>query len=933
MRIPKATYRIQFNPSFGFKAAKAIASYLADLGISDIYASPILRARKGSTHGYDVVDFSRLNPELGSMSEFEELTGVLKEHKMGWLQDIVPNHMAYDYENWMLMDVLENGTNSEYVDFFDIDWNHPYESLRGRLLAPFLGKFYAESLESGEIKLHYDRDGFSVHYYHLVLPLKIESYIHLLTYKLNNLRKKLGGDYPDFVKLLGVLYALRTLPSEGQEDEWCDQVKFIKRTLWGLYQTNREIRGFMDGNVDAYNGGRGDPERYQLLDSLLGEQLFRLSYWKVATEEINYRRFFNINELVSLRIEDDDVFERSLSLVFSLIQEGRVTGLRIDHIDGLYDPTRFLRRIREKAEDLYLIVEKICDPREDLPTFWPVQGTTGYDFLNYVNGLLCKKENEKHFSKIYSAFTGFRTIYDDLVSDKKRLIMGKHMAGDIDNLARLLKNISSRDRYGSDITIYGLKRALVEMMAHFPVYRTYVNDETFRKADHDYIRAAANRSQESNPGLLNELRFIERFLLRRWSDDRSDEEESRWLQFMMRFQQFTGPLMAKGFEDTTLYVYNRLLSLNEVGGAPETFGMSLDAFHQFCTHRASNWPHSMNATSTHDTKRGEDVRARINVLSEIPREWEKHIRSWSAINRKRKKRLGGLPAPDKNDEYFLYQTLIGSWPFSKRGYAPFVERIKDYLIKAVREAKLHTAWLKPDTDYEEALLSFIEEILDPNANQVFLDDFVPFSRKIAHYAIFNSLSQTLIKITAPGVPDFYQGAELWDLNLVDPDNRRPVDFDKRRRYLQQIRERTRSDVLNLIHELLRDKRDGRIKLFLIHQLLKIRDAHPQIFQNGDYVPLEVAGAFSDHIMAFARNYENRWALAVAPRFLTSVIREGEDPLGPAVWSDTSVLIPPRFPRAWRDVITNQPLEFENHLFLGDALRYFPTSMLFGEDMA
>jgi (1->4)-alpha-D-glucan 1-alpha-D-glucosylmutase len=931
MHIPAASYRIQFNPRFGFREAREIVSYLAELGISHLYASPIFKARKGSPHGYDVVDPNQLNPQLGTASDFEQLIREVKAHGMGWMQDIVPNHMAFDYENRMLADVLENGESSQYFGFFDIEWDHPYESIKGRVLAPFLGGFYGQSLEGGEIKLRYTKDGFSLGYYGQVLPLRLESYVHLLTYQLNDLKKKLGPDHPDYLKLLGVLYVLKTLPSREEVSERYDQIRFVKTTLWELYTKNRDIRQFIRENVKTFNGKKGNPESFNLLNDLLSEQLFRLSFWKVATEEINYRRFFNINELLSLRVEDEDVFNHTHSLIFKLIQEGKITGLRIDHIDGLYDPTHYLRKIRKKAGELYIIVEKILDLEEELPSLWPVQGTTGYDFMNYANGLFCKRGHEREFNKIYAGFTTLKPPYDELVCEKKRLILGKHMAGDVDNLAHLMKAISSRDRHGSDITIYGLKRALVEVMAQFPVYRTYIGNGGSRETDYSYIKTAIEKAKGSGPGLLNELQFIERFLLLDFGDYLSEEEKNLWIQFVMRFQQFTGPLMAKGFEDTTLYVYNRLLSLNEVGGNPNKFGVSVGEFHRFVEARASLWPHSMNATSTHDTKRGEDTRARINVLSEIPKEWERNIRTWDKINRKKKRKVYGRAVPDRNDEYFLYQTLIGAFPFDEDDHDQFVERMKEYTIKAVREAKVHTAWLKPDTDYEDAFVSFVEGILTPVEGNPFLEVFLPFQSKVSHFGIFNSLSQTLIKITTPGVPDFYQGTELWDLNLVDPDNRRPVDFVERRTYLGKIQEKAGEDILKLIEELLRTRGDGRIKLFLIHRALKARNEHYEVFGKGAYVPLEVVGRFRDHIIAFARTYEGKWAVTIVPRFLTALIDKGDYPLGQKVWDDTHILLPEAIGRRWRNMITNQYVGSEDKLIIGEVLEHFPVALLTREE--
>lgn len=946
-RMPIATYRLQFHQGFGFKGAGEIVEYLSKVGVSDVYASPIFKAKKESPHGYDVVNPNELNPELGTVEEFEELIKELKDRGIGWLQDIVPNHMAYDNQNRLLMDILENGETSEYFNFFDIEWNHPYEGLRGKLLAPFLGRLYGECLEDGEIVLKYESDGFSITYYDLELPLKLESYIIIITHRLNTLKKRLGEDSPDFINLLAILYSLKNLPAsrEGINERY-DLIRFIKRMLWQLYIKNQEINSFIDENIEFFNGKKGNPESFNLLHSLLSEQNFRLSFWKVANEEINYRRFFNINQLISLRIEDDNVFNHAHSLTFKLVKERIFTGLRIDHIDGLYDPTNYLKRLRDKTGDIYIIVEKILELDEELPQFWPVHGTTGYDFLNYVNGIFCDRNNEKTFDRIYSGFTGLKILYEDLVAEKKRLIIGKYMAGDIENLAHIMKRISSRHRHGIDITLYGLRRALVEVIALFPVYRTYVNEDVLSERDTFYIKEAVKKAMHTNPGLFNELDFIEQFLLVKFGEYLSEDEKRQCIDFIMRFQQVTGPFMAKGFEDTTLYVYNRLLSLNEVGGSPDKFGISLEEFHYFNRSMAKLWPYSMNATSTHDVKRGEDVRARINVLSEIPKEWGATIKRWSGLNEKKKRVVNGKRIPDRNDEYFLYQTLIGAFPFyekvsQKRSlsidttdydeYPEFVERIKNYIIKAVREAKVHTAWLKPDTDYEEAFISFVDEILEPSEKNKFLKEFLVVQKKVAHYGIFNSLSQALIKITSPGVPDFYQGTELWDLNLVDPDNRRPIDFEKRKRFISEIMEKEEGDILNLIGELISTEEDGRIKLYLIYKALKTRNERKELFDNGDYFPLEVRGKHSEHAIAFARKKEKNWTITLAPRLLTYLVKEDEYPHGENVWGDTQIVIPEDASlSSWRDVFTNRVIKTEKTLPIGEVLKHFPVSLLICE---
>jgi (1->4)-alpha-D-glucan 1-alpha-D-glucosylmutase len=585
--------------------------------------------------------------------------------------------------------------------------------------------------------------------------------------------------------------------------------------------------------------------------------------------------------------------------------------------------------VRGRAPTTYIVVEKILNLNEDLPASWPVQGTTGYDFTNYVNELFCQKENERAFGRIYAGVTGLKNSYEDVVRDNKKLIIQEDLASDVHNLAQLLKNISSRDRHGSDITLTALQRALTEVLAVFPVYRTYISQVVVSDDDRKYILAAVHRARANFPALLHGFTFVRRFLLLDFPDYVSEEEKQDWLHFAMRFQQFSGPVMAKGVEDTTHYVYNRLLSLNEVGGRPGHFGCSLEEFHHFNTRKKDLWPDSLNATSTHDTKRGEDARARINVLSEMPDEWQKKLRTWIKINRGKKKRLQGSAVPDRNDEYFLYQTLIGAWPFSDAEYPEFIERIRGYIVKAVREAKVHTAWLKPDTEYENAYISFAEKILARSKANTFLKELIPFCRRVSHYGILNSLSQTLIKITSPGVPDFYQGSELWDLSLVDPDNRRPVDFEKRRAMLAGIREQD-ADIGRLVQDLLSTREDGRIKLFLIYRALKARKANREIFRSGAYLPIESAGRFRGHVIAFTWRYRRQWALVIAPRFLSHLVQEGDLPLGRQVWQDTEVIMPNGAPAAWRNVITNEVLSAGKALFVGDILLSFPVAFLLGE---
>lgn len=929
MRIPVATYRIQFNPNFDFEAAKKIVPYLQELGVSDIYASPIFNARTGSTHGYDVVDPNQINPELGSQETFDELIKEIQDRYMGWVQDIVPNHMAYDSENKLLMDVLEHGPDSEYFDYFEIDWDQSYEDIKGRVLAPLLGDFYGNCLENGELKLAYDEFGLSVNYYNLKFPLRIESYATLISYKIDTLSQTLGNRHPDVIKLLGVLYILKNIPTETSSQQRRDQAEFVKKLLWEIYQDNPEIQKFIDENIDFFNGEQGKTESFNLMDRLLSDQFFRLSFWKVGAEELNYRRFFTVNELICIRVEDYKVFQRTHDLIGELVKSGKFTGLRIDHIDGLYNPVQYLRWLREKTGDIYIVVEKILELDEKLPPNWPIQGTSGYEFLNYVNGLFCQSKNEERFNHIYAKMTGLTRPYNDLLVAKKRLIADKNLAGDADNLAQLLKEVCGDYRYGRDFTLAGLKTAIMEFLVRFPVYRTYINQEGVGEDDRAYVQQAIREAKVKLPELLNELNLIEKFLFLDYDEFLSEENQRLWLRFVMKLQQFSGPLTAKGIEDTLFYVYYRFLALNEVGGSPNHFGISQEKFHEFNQDRLSSWPDAMNATATHDTKRGEDVRSRLNVISELPDEWEQRVEVWSNLNFVHKTQIDSKVTPDHNDEYFLYQTLVGSFPFLKEEYPEYVQRIKDYVVKAVREAKVHTAWLRPDTDYENGFVNFVEKILDFSEDNKFWQEFRPFQEKVAFYGVFNSLSQTLLKLMSPGLPDIYQGTELWDLSLVDPDNRRPVDFDGRLSYLQEIKRRSRTGMENLIDDLMATWEDGRLKLFLIARVLQARQEYLDMFQKGTYEPVAVMGQYSDRIIAFARSHGKQTAIIIAPRFLTKVIEPPQFPLGD-VWGDTAITLPKNSGSSWYEAIADHTISGNENIYLSQILQYFPVGLLINQ---
>jgi (1->4)-alpha-D-glucan 1-alpha-D-glucosylmutase len=925
MNVPKATYRIQFSRDFGFRNAEALVPYLSDLGISHLYASPIFKARKGSSHGYDITDPNTLNPELGTLREFESLMQTVGCSGMGWIQDIVPNHMAYDPRNDVLMDVLERGPGSSCRKFFDIDWESPCEGLGGRVLAPFLGRPYADCLESGEIKVVMGETGLVVAYQGLRFPLRPDSYGRVLGPVPGRIPERTDGS-----GLADLRRLLRTLSDSGVEPVGTDDLQRLKHSLWSLYRADREIRRLIDGRLDEVNGLPGIPGTFDLLDEVLSGQFYRLAHWKVAAEMVNYRRFFDINHLIVVRVEEAEVYRNTHDLLERLVSRGWITGLRVDHVDGLYDPSGYLERLRQSFPGLYVVVEKILDHGEEMPRSWPVQGTTGYEFLNAVNGLFVKKENEGAIDRLYRRFTGWTGTYGELLAEKKELVLERLFEADLKRLTRLTERVAHGTRRGRDLTAGRLRESLVRILEAFPVYRTYVALSVIRDADVRYIRGALEQARRRMPGHREEIDFIGALLLNERHGHPDAPLSNNAMEWRMRFQQITAPLTAKGFEDTLLYVFNRLMSLNEVGGSPDRFGYSPEEFHDFLRERNRRWPHGLNATATHDTKRGEDHRARISVLSEIPGSWTRQIRHWSRLNRRKKSINGGDPAPDRNLEYLIYQTLVGALP--PEGVTPsFRERMKNYVVKAAREARVHTSWTDPDEGYEAACLRFLESILNPGEGTRFIDALERFHARVAWYGMLNALSQALVKIASPGVPDFYQGTELWDFSLVDPDNRRPVDFDLRRRVLAEIRERFDEDPASLVDELLRTMGDGRVKMFLIWRALAARRDCAGLFRDGELVPLAARGRYRKHVIAFARCSGTAWALAVAPRLLARLVKKGDLPLGAAVWEDTATGRLEGMPAVWKDALTGEEKRFEGNFPLGELLARFPAALLLGNE--
>ena len=966
MRIPTATYRVQFNRSFKFSDAKAIVPYLHDLGISDCYASPVLKIPADSDNGYDVCDHSQLNPVLGSEDEFETFTSILSEHGLGLILDIVPNHMGIGAAcNAWWMDVLENGPSSSYASYFDIDWHPVNPQLENKVLLPILEDQYGNVLEEGKLRLAYEDGAFFIHYYDTKLPVGPRTYSSILGHRLDELAETLGKDNESLQELQSILTAISYLPLGTEADpekleERKREKEIIKRRIASLLQGSAQVRGAIDTALREFNGTVGDPQSFDLLDRLIEVQPYRLAFWRVAGEEINYRRFFDIDELAAIRVELPEVFQATHQLILRFLAEGKATGLRVDHPDGLWDPAAYFRQLQQSYASqrtraihdatlnpnrtqappwpLYVAAEKILSKGESLPEDWAVYGTTGYDFLNNVNGIFVEPANRDAVDKIYRDFIGRKIDFLNLINSTKKMIMLISLASEINSLSHQLDRISERNRHYRDFTLNSLTFAIREVIACLSVYRTYNNATTGAVSERDqkYIAAAVEEAKKRNPRTARALfDFIQDTLLLRNLNHFRAEDRRQVIDFVMELQQLTGPVMAKAVEDTAFYAYNRLISLNEVGGDPEQFGLSLEAFHRQNADRQRHWPHSMLTTSTHDTKRSEDVRARINVLSEIPPEWGTALERWSRINADKKSGVDGELAPDRNDEYLFYQTLIGAWPAESctaKEFADFRERMAAYVQKAIKEAKVHTSWVNPNEAYDHAVSKFVKEVLVADPKNSFLSDFMYFHRRVAYAGMLNSLAQTLLKIASPGAPDFYQGTELWDFSLVDPDNRRPVDFGKRMKLLEELKQREKEDRPSLIQDLLTRWVDGKMKLYVTYKGLGFRRSHRSLFEAGNYIPIDAFDGTRDHICAFVRRKGKAWALVAVPRLITKLLRGERPPLGEETWGSSALVLPEDAPECWLNILTGEelkviPSEQRKLLPLASVLQSFPLALL------
>ncbi|WP_136524268.1 malto-oligosyltrehalose synthase [Geomonas ferrireducens] len=974
-RIPSATYRLQFNAGFTFADAERIVGYLHDLGVSDVYASSYLAAKEGSVHGYDVVNQTIFNKELGDEGNYQAFVDELSRHDMGHILDFVPNHMCIESsDNVWWMDVLENGMSSLCAHFFDIDWEPVKKELTGKVLLPLLGDQYGRVLEGGGLQLLFRDGAFFVQCNALQIPVEPRSYLLILQHRLDALKEKLPPEAGPLQELLSIETALQHLPLPTEQDpekmnERHREKEIIKKRLSQLCLDSPEVAELIAENVGIFNGIKGDANSFDLLDRLLRDQVYRLSYWRVATEEINYRRFFDINALAAIRMEDQAVYDLTHTLLFRLIREGKVTGVRIDHVDGLYDPVAYLQHLQKSAwmnlkersegappeegaeaireewarqydevlerdpgyKPFYAVVEKILMKGELLPEQWPVCGTTGYEFLNSVNGLFVASDVAKQFDCIYDRFVKHESDFTEIVYEKKKLVMQVSLSGEVNMLAHQLNNIAEEDRLTRDFTLNSLARAISEVIACFPVYRTYANSASVRDRDVQYIDAAVSKAKRRNPAISGSVfDFLRDVLLLRSPERASEESRRDWLYFAMRFQQITGPVMAKGLEDTAFYVYHRLISLNDVGGMPGRFGTTLEAFHGQNLERNKNFPHAMIATATHDSKRGEDVRTRIDALSEIPALWQKQVARWSRLNKRRGSLIENARVPEHNEEYLLYQTLIGAWPVGEvddAGYEAFRGRIREYMIKALREAKVNTSWVSPNGPYEDAVAGFVDAILARTPDNEFLREFLPLQRRLSRCGFFSSLSQTLLKMTSPGIPDFYQGTELIEFTLVDPDNRRQVDYGRRIEALAELKRREQEEGAPRLWSELLEREDERAKLFLIYRVLNYRREHKDVFDGGEYLPLEVKGARGRHLCAFARKAGGRVVIVAAARLVATLMpEEGSSPLGEAVWQDTVLLLPEGVGGRFRNGVNDATVEAVPH----DDQSALPLAALFAE---
>ncbi len=881
MRNPTSTYRVQLSPEFTFDALQEILDYLEEFGISTIYSAPFFQARRGSSHGYDIIDPFKISREIGRLETFRNITRRLQQKKMGWLQDIVPNHMAFDGNNVWLQDIFELGPESRYYNFFDVDWQ--YEN-RGKLMAPFLGNPLQEVLQKKELQLGYSKRGFSVNYFDHNYAASARSYSKILS---------TAGDGK---------WSEKFDKFSGEKENWQELKEFFVREVEKTPELRKEINDLLK-KVNASE---------ENLNEILDLQYFLPAHWKKTEEEINYRRFFTINDLICLSVEKKEVYESYHRFILQLCEGNLITGLRIDHIDGLFDPKGYLENLRESlGDDFYISIEKILEWDEKLPVHWPVQGTSGYGFLAAVNQVLTDGESEETFTSAYNKINPRNSEYANLVYKQKLFILKERMGGEYNNLWELAQELELLEKESKN---EHFKEALGAFLAAFPVYRIYPEEYPLRKRQGKIIETAYQNALEQNENLKEQLEVWKNVFV-----GEADKNRDNMLYFLQRCQQFTGPLAAKGAEDTSFYIFNKLISHNEVGDSPENFGLNVSGFHERMRKRMEDFPLSINATSTHDTKRGEDARMRINVLSELGEEWFEKVKEWKEIGTSIREKG---TAPDANEEYFIFQMLIGAWPFKGEPGEEFVDRSTAYLQKVLREAKENSSWAAPDEEYENRVYDYLKSLLKKGK---FRSSFLDFQERIKGYGALKSLSQSVLKITAPGIPDIYQGSECWDLSYVDPDNRRPVDYTYRKNVLSEIKAFSSESIKEELKGLKLNFFNGKIKMYCIHRALQVRNSFKEVFEVGEYIPLEVSGKYLETVLAFARKQGDKYVLVIVPVLVTGLFDHDLN-LKNSVGEEEILKLPEGFPQEWKNAFSEEIFDIKQ-FSAGDLFEHFPVALL------
>lgn len=828
--------------------------------------------------------------------------------------------MAATLENPYWVDILENGQASIYSHYFDINWNPIFGPTENKILLPVLGKPFGETLENKEIKILLKDGKFYINYYDNNFPVETKSYAQILRYGIENF-KNLNNEL--LKKILLLIDKINSLPPHTETNiekklERNNVAIEIKNSLKELYKNSEPFKDFIKYTINQFSGNKDDINSFIPLEHLLLSQPYQLVFWQAGLKEINFRRFFDVSELIGVKVENEDVMKDTHKLLFELVEKYNINGFRIDHIDGLYDPTSYLENLYKHTNTLkksfYIVVEKILAPHEHLPNLWKTNGTTGYEFLNTALSLLIRKKYEKTINKLYKNIDPKNINFAQLVYNCKKLVLEKDFNSELTTLWYKLILIAKNHRHVLDYPLQSLKKLLEEVIVNFRVYRTYINNLSPSEMDKEEINFVVDQLKNKKSDFeIRGINFIKDLLTLNLLEETKDLKGPEWLSFVMDLQQLTSPIMAKGFEDTALYNYNRLIALNEVGGNPLQFGITLDKFYDFFKNRQPNELLSLLATSTHDTKRSEDVRCRINVLSEIAQEFYTHYNKWKKLNSSFKTKIGRHFFPDKNTEYLLYQTLIGTFPFEMLGditidHSDYVERIKNYMIKAAREAKKHTNWIAPNENYENAIINFIENILNTNNNREFLDDIIALTEKVSFFGIINSLVYLTLKLTCPGIPDIYQGCELWNFSLVDPDNRRPVDYDLHANHLDSLSNIDKNERYKI---LLNNYKDGRIKLFILNKLLNIRKKYADLFLYGNFIPIKVTGKFKNNVIAFMREKDQTRLLVILPRFVTELTDIYRFPTD-STWANTSIVIPKPLKKDWVNIFDDEMFTQTHH---------------------